>query len=34
MKNSDLECSRGVDHAADKPENRHKKGLLQNLTVL
>ncbi len=28
MKNSDLECSRGVDHAADKPENRHKNGLL------
>ena len=28
MKNSDLECSRGVDHAADKPGNRRKNGLL------
>ena len=28
MKNSDLECSRGVDHAADKPGKRRKNGLL------
>ena len=31
MKNSDLECSCGVDHAADTPENRRKTSLLSRL---
>jgi len=31
MENSDLECGRGVDHAADKPENRRKNSLLSRL---
>ena len=31
MKSSDLECSCGVDHAADKPGNRRKNSLLSRL---
>ena len=31
MENSDLEHGRGVDHAADKPEERRKNGLLSRL---
>ena len=31
MKNSDSEFGGGVDHAEDKPENRHKNGLLSRL---